>query len=246
MKGAGTQDDDPQQAALGAIYGERFPRCDRALLQWRQQVWAVLVADFFARWIPPAATVLDFGCGHGEFINAVRARRRVAIDARAEVAEYLEPGVEFYVSEGFRLPARVRGGIDVVFCSNLLEHLPDRATVTALLTEFRRALHPEGRLLVLGPNLRYTGLAYWDFFDHVLPFTHLSLVEALASAGFKTEVLIPRFLPFTTVGAPRTPLMLVRWYLRLPVLWRVLGAQYFCVMCPQRPVQGWGGSTGPQ
>jgi SAM-dependent methyltransferase len=119
--------------------------------------------------------------------------------------------------------------VDVVFCSNLLEHLRDRETVTQLLGEFSRVLSPAGRLLVLGPNLRYTGAAYWDFFDHVLPFTHVTLVEALASAGFRPEKLIPRFLPYTTVGARPTPLSLVRLYLRVPLAWRVMGAQFFAV-----------------
>ena len=117
----------------------------------------------------------------------------------------------------------------MVFCSNLLEHLADRETVTALLLELRRVLRPDGRLLVLGPNLRYTGGAYWDFFDHILPFTHLTMVEALATGDLEVETLIPRFLPYTTVGARTTSLTLVKWYLRLPVVWRFFGAQFFVV-----------------
>ena len=42
-------------------------------------------------------------------------------------------------------------------------------------------------------------------------------------------MLIPRFLPYTTVGARRTPPALVRWYVRLPIAWRILGAQFFAV-----------------
>lgn len=215
--------------AVAQIYAQRFADQNDEHLRWRRQLWQVLVDEFFSRWIPPAGTVLDFGCGLGEFINAVTARRRIAVDTRADVAARLDPSVEFHLAEGVRIPSIGDHAVDVVFCSNLLEHLPDRATVTALLIEFRRVLRPEGRLLVLGPNLRYTGHAYWDFFDHILPFTHLSLVEALATAGFHTEVVIPRFLPYTTVGARRTSLTLVKWYLRLPLAWRVLGAQFFAV-----------------
>ena len=127
------------------------------------------------------------------------------------------------------LPELADGSVDVAFCSNLLEHLRDRETVTALLCELSRVIGPDGRLLVLGPNLRYTGPAYWDFFDHVLPFTHVTLVEALGTAGLVAETLIPRFLPYTTVGAGRTPLPLVRLYLRFPLAWRVMGAQFFAV-----------------
>ena len=214
-------------SGLDAIYARRFPDEDAA--RWRRELWQVLVDDFFSRWIPESATVLDFGCGHGEFINAVHARRRIGVDVRPDLYRHLADGVEFVHSPGVAVGGVSEGEVDVIFCSNLLEHLPDRAAVTALLREFRRLLSPAGRLLVLGPNLRFTGPAYWDFFDHVLPFTERSLVEALATADLTTEVLIPRFLPYTTVGSRRHPLWLVRCYLRFPLAWRLFGAQYFAV-----------------
>jgi SAM-dependent methyltransferase len=212
-----------------AIYGERFPEQDAAQGAWRRELWRVLVGDFFSRWIPEDASVLDFGCGSGEFINAVRARRRIGVDLRESARERLAEGVEFGVPEGTRLPGLADASLDVIFCSNLLEHLRDREAVTGLLQEFHRLLGPRGRLLLLGPNIRYTGAAYWDFFDHVIPFTHRTLLEALATAELEAETLIPRFLPYTTVGARRTPLALVRLYLRLPLAWRLFGAQFFAV-----------------
>jgi SAM-dependent methyltransferase len=215
-----------------AIYSQRFPTDDAARVEWRRDLWKVLVDGFFSRWIPPESTVLDFGCGRGEFINAVNARHRFGADERESVREYLSDGVKFVVPTGTRLGELPDGAVDVVFCSNLLEHLPDRRTVTDLLLEFRRVLGAKGRLLILGPNLRYTGPAYWDFFDHVLPFTHVTLTEALATARFTPEVLIPRFLPYTTVRARMTPLFMVRWYLRLPIVWRIFGAQFFVVARP--------------
>jgi hypothetical protein len=62
-------------SGLDAIYARRFPDEDAA--RWRRELWQVLVDDFFSRWIPAEATVLDFGCGRGEFINAVHARRHI-------------------------------------------------------------------------------------------------------------------------------------------------------------------------
>lgn len=216
-------------ASLDAVYGHRFGEESSERQAWRRAVWQVLVDDFFSRWIPSDATVLDFGCGMGEFINAVRCARRFGVDARPSVTRHLAAGVEFRQAEGVRLPQLASRSVDVVFCSNLLEHLPDRAAVRALFEEFHRLLSARGRLLLLGPNLRYTGPAYWDFFDHVLPITHHSLVEALAGAGFAVQTLLPRFLPYTTVGARLTPPALVRLYLRAPPLWRLFGAQFFAV-----------------
>jgi len=212
-----------------ALYTRRFPAEDAAQVAWRAALWRVLVDDFFARFLPRDGCVLDFGCGGGEFLQAVRARRRIGADARPSLRDRLPPDVEFLVARGVTLPELADSSVDAIFCSNLLEHLPDRGALLELLGEFGRLLAPGGRLLVLGPNLRYTGVAYWDFFDHVIPLTEKSVAEALAGAGFEIERLIPRFLPYTTVGAARTPLALVRLYLRLPLAWRVFGAQFFAV-----------------
>ncbi|RMD70072.1 MAG: methyltransferase, partial [Cyanobacteria bacterium J149] len=67
---------------------------------------------------------------------------------------------------------------------------------------------------------------YYDFIDHQLPITHLSLEEILRTIGFKIEVLIPRFLPYSTKGNPSSPLLL-SIYLKLPIFWSILGSQMF-------------------
>ena len=43
------------------------------------------------------------------------------------------------------------------------ESLESREQVLGLLAELRRVLRPDGSLLLLGPNARYTKGAYWDF-----------------------------------------------------------------------------------
>jgi SAM-dependent methyltransferase len=225
-------DDAGDRRDIDAIYARRFPGEDDAHAHWRRELWRVLVDDYFSRWLPAEATVLDFGCGQGEFINAVRARRRLGVDQRSGLKGHLDEGVEFLHARDGRLATIASGEIDVVFCSNLLEHLPSRQAVTELLREFSRVLSPNGRLLVLGPNLRYTGVAYWDFFDHIVPLTELSLVEALATADLSVETLVPRFLPYTTVGSRLLPMWCVRGYLRVPLAWRFFGAQFFAVARP--------------
>ncbi len=79
--------------------------------------------------------------------------------------------------------------------------------------------------MVLQPNIRLTGGRYWDFLDHKTPITEKSLEEAASLVGFRTKRLVTRFLPYSTKSKlPQSPI-LVRWYLRLPPAWWLLGRQ---------------------
>lgn len=49
---------------------------------------------------------------------------------------------------------------------------------------------------MIKPNFAYSHREYYDFIDHQLPITHLSLQELLETIGYKIDVLIPKFLPF--------------------------------------------------
>ena len=66
-----------------------------------------------------------------------------------------------------------------------------------------KILKPGGRVMVLQPNIRLSAGRYWDFIDHKVALTERSLVEAAELAGFQTEALVTRFLPYTTKGAFR-------------------------------------------
>jgi ubiquinone/menaquinone biosynthesis C-methylase UbiE len=127
------------------------------------------------------------------------------------------------------VPTLEDGMADLAFMSNLLEHLKDKQEVLRALEEAMRILKPAGRLLILQPNIRFAFKEYWDFFDHNVPLSHLSLCEALSMVGFRTELVLARFLPYTTKSRlPKAP-FLVKLYLKLPFLWRVFGKQAFIV-----------------
>jgi SAM-dependent methyltransferase len=97
------------------------------------------------------------------------------------------------------------------------------------LSEVRRVLRPGGHLLILQPNIRYAGGAYWDFFDHHLPLTERSLVEALELVGLKPTEVRPRFLPLTSKSAlPQHPFF-VWLYLKISIAQRILGQQSWIV-----------------
>jgi hypothetical protein len=43
------------------------------------------------------------------------------------------------------------------------------------------------------------------------------------------ERVVPRFLPFSTLGRLPMHPVLVKWYLRIPLFWLIFGKQYFIV-----------------
>src|SRR4051812_47834649 len=67
---------------LTALYRNRFS----SESEQRQQLWQVLCGSFFQRWVPEDAVVLDLAAGQCEFINNIRAGRRIAVDLNPDVA----------------------------------------------------------------------------------------------------------------------------------------------------------------
>jgi len=211
---------------LSRLYANRFD----GNADYRRAVWNVLVPDFFSRFISRDAAVLDLGCGYGEFINAVEARARFAIDMNPSAREKLAAGIQFLLQDCAEPWAGIaENSLDVVFTSNFLEHLPDKAALVKALRQARRCLKPGGRFIALGPNLKYLGGRYWDFWDHQIPLTEMSLAEVLRSEGFTVDVARARFLPYTMAAGPRYPLFLLKIYLHLPLLWRLFGRQFLIV-----------------
>lgn len=212
---------------LQAIYRNRF---DERELANKRTLWRVLVRDFFQKYVPAGATVLDLGAGSCEFINEVRAARRIAVDLNPDTANFADPGVEVLTTPSDRMTSLDDSSVEMVFTSNFFEHLPTKSDLVSTLAECRRVTRPGGLIVVLMPNIRYLPGRYWDYLDHHLPLTHLSVAEALELSGYEVVENVGRFLPYTVKDArfEVRPVM-VRTYLRLPIVWRVLGRQMLVV-----------------
>jgi SAM-dependent methyltransferase len=210
---------------LSLMYNNRFG----SAIAKRRAVWKVLCGSFFSKLIPPQSTVLDLACGYGEFINNIKAAKKIGVDLNPDSKQYLDPDVEFANRPATDLGFVKDGTIDVVFTSNFLEHLPDKAACTYLFRDVKRILKPGGKFIILGPNIRYAYKEYWDFYDHYLSLSHLSLGEGLVMGGFELERVIDRFLPYTMVGKTPTHDFLIRAYLALPLAWKIMGKQFLVV-----------------
>lgn len=224
---AGTASPGDSDDPLEAIYRKRFDERD---LENKRVLWQVLVRDFFQQYVDASGTVLDLGAGNCEFINEVRAARRIAVDLNPATAGFAAPGVEVVLTRSDAMEVLADESVDTVFTSNFFEHLPTKADLLATLAECHRVTRPGGRIVVLMPNIRHLTGRYWDYLDHHLPLTHLSVGEALELSGYEVEESLSRFLPYTVKDAkfPVRPVM-VRAYLRIRPAWRLLGRQMLVV-----------------
>jgi SAM-dependent methyltransferase len=196
----------------------------------RDDVWRHIVA-FLSRWWDPNAAVVDVGAGYCSFINAVTAARRVAVDIHDRLPSFAAPGVECIQASADDLHALDDGAFDVVFASNLLEHLT-RAEIERALGEFHRVLRPEGRLILIQPNFRLCASVYFDDYTHVTPLSDRSVGDWLTVAGFDALEVRPRFLPLTLRSRSARLSFLLPLYLRLP--WHPLARQMLFVAQPAR------------
>ena len=221
-----------ERERLAEQYRLRFERT----AEYRDAVWRVLCADYFSRFIRPDASLLDLGSGWGEFIRNVAAGTKYALDLNPDAKVRTAAGVTVLSQDctvEWQLPA---DSLDVVFTSNLLEHLPDKCAVERTIEQAFRALKPRGQLICMGPNITYVGGAYWDFWDHHVALTERSLSELLSMSGFTVEHCIPRFLPYTMSAGRTWPISFLKAYLRLPFAWKFFGKQFLVV--GRKPLAG--------
>jgi len=147
----------------------------------------------------PGERVLDLGCGAGRFLTALRdaGAQPVGVEiAEAAAQRARATGVEVRLVEPDGSLPFAHGEFDLVWCSEVLEHIPD---VAATLNEVRRVLKRGGRLLLTVPyhgRLQAAAVALTRFdthFDplgqHVRFFTRTSLAGTLEATGFApTEI----------------------------------------------------------
>jgi SAM-dependent methyltransferase len=145
--------------------------------------------------------VLDLGCGAGRFLRALAevGAEPIGVEIAAAAAERARanaPGADVRLLEPDGSLPLGHAEVDLVWCSEVLEHIAD--TAHALL-EARRVLRPAGRLLVTVPfhgRLQAAAIALMRFEAHYDPlgqhlrfYTRRSLAGTLTAAGF-TDVQV--------------------------------------------------------
>ena len=151
--------------------------------------------------------VLDLGCGAGRFVAALRDAGSDPVgvelaEAALERARRNVPGAELHrIAPDGAIPLE-DASVDLVWCSEVLEHVPDTAS---LLSEARRVLRTGGRLLVTTPShdLPRRALIALGRFDahfdplgqHVRFYSRRSLARVLDAFAFEG-------IHITRIGGP--------------------------------------------
>lgn len=166
---------------------EKIGGCLLALMPHRHAAF-----DSSVMWLPakPGGKVLEIGCGNGDLLarlstlgwqaHGVEPDHKSAAIARAR-------GLSVIVGE-FNDQTFEPGTFDAIIMSHVIEHVGDPV---ALLRACRKSLKPDGRLLMLTPNIGSLGHRWfgrdWLHLDpprHLNLFTRASITLACQQAGF--------------------------------------------------------------
>lgn len=192
----------PTDEELAAMYTEEYYASwglDREFSVVREMKTATF-AEKLARVAEhvPTGRLLDIGCAAGFLLEAARDRGWDGYGVElsrfsAEIAQH-SLGAEKVFNGTLEGAAYPDDFFDVVFMSDLIEHIKDLPT---FLREVRRILRPGGFVAIMTPDAasltcRLMGRA-WPHYkeEHLFYFSPESLTRLLASYGFRTRSTAP-------------------------------------------------------
>jgi SAM-dependent methyltransferase len=192
----------------------------------RGVVWRA-INEYLSKFIPKYASVLDLGCGYGDFINGIQAKEKWAIDLNDDVQEYLNNEVQFKSQSVLDAYQHIASSsLDLVFASNLFEHFDD-TELAIMITHVKQVLKPGGQIMLMQPNIFYAYREYWDDYTHKKAFSHVSLADFLVANGFEIVKVEKRFIPFSLKSRLPKSYLLTKLYLNLP--FRIFAKQMLVV-----------------
>lgn len=185
--------------------------------QKRAVLWGELTR-YLNRFVPENAAALELGAGYCYWINALKARRKVALDIWDELPRHTASDVQPIVCD-------LRSGLgsldnekfDVALASNLLEHFEPDVTAE-IVSQVFSLMSPGGQFIVIQPNFRYAYKHYFDDYTHRSIFTDVSLPNLMRVNGFVVHHVESRFMPYSLRdGALPVVPALIRAYLASPI-----------------------------
>lgn len=121
------------------------------------------------------SSVLSIGCGigiHEDILDKFLCNKVVRLN-----------NVDKYNAEKDKIPYE-DDSFDFVFIKSVIEHIKN---TDLFLSEIRRVLKPEGKVICLTPDFQKQKDFFFDDYTHVRPFTKVSLNMAFLLNSFKIE-----------------------------------------------------------
>lgn len=162
----------------------------RSIYGWLKGLLGRAAARTVARHIPVGGSCLEVGCGNGSFLALLAQARPDAELAGVDIVHLgvTLPRFTFYKGQLEQIDFHDRR-FDVVYCSNLIEHVPDPFV---FLRKCASLLRPGGVLYGITPDHlsldRYLTGRYWAGYHyprHTFVFNHSNIAEILGKCGFE-------------------------------------------------------------
>jgi len=166
-----------------------------AYLQGRSRIGAVyrhyLLYPRLVRHL--TGSVLDFGCGIGDFLRFYPLAKGVDIN-EYNIRYCRDMGLDAHLIRDGSIPFP-DATFDSVMMDNVLEHVP-AVDVDAVLAEISRVLRPSGILLIGVPGVK----GYAADADHKVFYDDQALCRLMQLQGYDCRALFHMPLPFTFLG----------------------------------------------
>jgi SAM-dependent methyltransferase len=169
---------------------------------WRHRTVIALSASILD--LRSTAVILDVGCGRGEILEAVKRRypdaRCVGVDGVSGPSWSQRVGIEFLLADLETLDladeplADLCGKVDLIICSELIEHMDDDRQ---LVQHLHTLLVAGGMLILTAPG---GPMGHIDrYFGHRRHYTRSQLYSHLSNAGFSNIAAASRGFPFFSI-----------------------------------------------
>lgn len=171
-------------------YNEELFVESRDTLKERKNIYIEKLEQHFNAEDKAAITVVDLGCGTGEWIEVLQEAgyRAIGVDSNAEVVKKdhrLYPALEIVQEDSIEFLRRQPGNsLDVITSFHMVEHM-EMVDIMELCIEATRVLRPNGLLIIETPNpLNILISSYYFYLDptHKKPIPP-ELLEVYVHAG---------------------------------------------------------------
>jgi cyclopropane fatty-acyl-phospholipid synthase-like methyltransferase len=175
--------------------------------QYRKRSLQAHLFDAFLPKLQQGETILEIGCGRGEF--AAECRRRgyeyTGIEPSASLAQSLaERGYHVIKQEVPKINVS-DNKFDLIHSMDLVEHLLTYEQVLAFLLDCQRALKPNGHISIIAPNYSTLKESFFEYdYQHSFPTTEYRIVSLVQDCGFRVVRRAKFLFAFGLKGSYKT------------------------------------------